>query len=85
VLISDPFPNPTANTLTITMVLPIADQLKIETVNSIGQVVFNHYDAEADKGFHQFDLDMKSLDNGQYYLRITYREEQYVRKFVMQR
>jgi PKD repeat protein len=85
VLISDPFPNPTANTLTITMVLPIADQLKIETVNSIGQVVFNHYDAEADKGFHQFDLDMQSLDNGQYYLRITYREEQYVRKFVMQR
>jgi type IX secretion system substrate protein len=85
VLISDPFPNPTANTLTITMVLPIADQLKIETVNSIGQVVFNHFDAEADKGFHQFDLDMQSLDNGQYYLRITYREEQYVRKFVMQR
>jgi PKD repeat protein len=81
--LTPPFPNPASNVLNLRFILPIEDEFTVEVFNLSGQRFPLDFKAAGDKGFNQASIDIQSLSNGMYFIRLTHRGEQRVAKFVV--
>ena len=76
------FPNPANNTLTINYFTPSMETTSIEIYDMMGQLV-NTINANANQGFNSRELDLTSMSNGVYFLKVTQNNNTLTKKFVV--
>jgi len=76
------FPNPANNTLTINYFTPSMETTSIEIYDMMGQLV-NTISANANQGFNSRELDLTSMSNGVYFLKVTQNNNTLTKKFVV--
>jgi len=76
------FPNPANNTLTINYFTPSMETTSIEIYDMMGQLV-NTINANANQGFNSRELDLTSMSNGVYFLKLTQNNNTLTKKFVV--
>lgn len=73
------FPNPTQNTLNINFNNESLSNLKIEIVNTTGQIVYN---TTIHDRTNEITLDIETLDSGIYFLVVYNHEKKHIQKLV---
>lgn len=73
------FPNPTHNTVTINFNNESLSNLKLEIINTTGQIVYN---TAIDETRREITLNIETLDSGIYFLVISNHEKKYIQKLV---
>ncbi len=73
------FPNPTHNTVTINFNNESLSNLKLEIINTTGQIVYN---SAIDENRREITLNIETLDSGIYFLVISNHEKKYIQKLV---
>ncbi len=81
--LTEPFPNPASNRLFLRFILPIEDEYTIEFFNITGHKLPLDMKAPGTIGFNEVNVDISTLSNGMYIVRLTYRGEQKTAKFVV--
>ena len=76
------FPNPANNTLTINYFTPSMETTSIEIYDMMGQLV-NTINSNANQGFNSRELDLTSMSNGVYFLKVTQNNNTLTKKFVV--
>ena len=76
------FPNPASQTLHVNLALEKSTETEIQIINSLGQVVLEEDKGRMHHGFHQFDIDLESLNKGIYFLVLRSGQGMSVTKFV---
>jgi hypothetical protein len=76
------FPNPANNTLTINYFTPSMENTTIEIYDLMGQLV-NSINANATEGFNSRELDLTSMSNGVYFLKVNQNNNTLTSKFVV--
>jgi hypothetical protein len=80
-----PYPNPAVDRIHIDFVVPDAGNVVIEEWSPLGQKRQTVWEGIAVKGYNQITLPLSGYASGTYILRIVYKEEDYVRRFVVGR
>jgi hypothetical protein len=76
------FPNPANTTLTINYFTPSMENTSIEIYDMMGQLV-NTINVNANQGFNSRELDLTSMSNGVYFLKVTQNNNTLTKKFVV--
>ena len=76
------FPNPANTTLTVNYFTPSMDNTSIEVYNMMGQVV-NSINVSGNQGLNSRELDLTSMSNGVYFLKVTQNNNTLTKKFVV--
>ena len=79
------YPNPFNPLTIITFALPIAESVKIEVYNVIGQKIETLLNKTMKAGIHEFEFNAQHLSSGIYFYRIEAGEFQDVKKMVLLR
>ncbi|MDN5205667.1 PKD domain-containing protein [Fulvivirgaceae bacterium BMA10] len=83
VSIVEPFPNPVADEISMSLILPEPQKVKLVLFNSLGDLLLEKTFPDAQAGLNEFTLDMSLYRDGIYYLRTSYASnEQVFRIFV---
>jgi PKD repeat protein len=80
--VANPFPNPFDDNLTLNVILPYKEQLKVDVYDQLGKILFTAYDDMGNAGLNQLSLDMTNLTEGVYTLRISFQDTDVVRQVV---
>ncbi|MFM8770568.1 MAG: T9SS type A sorting domain-containing protein, partial [Candidatus Kapaibacterium sp.] len=64
-------PNPLSTSSTITYTIDTPSLVRVELMNSLGQVIEVVFDGYRDSGTHGLPLNVSSLTSGMYYVRLT--------------
>lgn len=84
ILVGEVFPNPADNMAQIIIVVPSEDQMMLELYNNLGQKSAEVFNGNATKGYNEYEIDLSKLLPGQYYLRVTYKNERFNRRLLIQ-
>ena len=76
------FPNPANTSLTINYFTPSMENTSIEIYDMMGQLV-NTINVNANQGFNSRELDLTSMSNGVYFLKVTQNNSTLTKKFVV--
>ena len=76
------FPNPANTSLTINYFTPSMENTSIEIYDMMGQLV-NTMNVNANQGFNSRELDLTSMSNGVYFLKVTQNNNTLTKKFVV--
>jgi hypothetical protein len=76
------FPNPANTSLTINYFTPSMENTSIEIYDMMGQLV-NSMNVNANEGFNSRELDLTSMSNGVYFLKVTQNNNTLTKKFVV--
>jgi hypothetical protein len=76
------FPNPANTSLTINYFTPSMENTSIEIYDMMGQLV-NSMNVNANEGFNSRELDLTSMSNGVYFLKVTQNNNTLTNKFVV--
>lgn len=76
------FPNPANTSLTINYFTPSMENTSIEIYDMMGQLV-NTLNVNATEGFNSRELDLTSMSNGVYFLKVTQNNNTLTSKFVV--
>jgi hypothetical protein len=79
------YPNPVSDRVFVDFDLKNESDVQIQVLNTSGQVVINEQKGRMDKGFQQANLDVKNLNTGLYFLRLTENDVISTKKFVVRR
>jgi len=82
-IILGPSPNPANSYVTLGVILPARGRLKISNHDVLGKKQNTVTDAELDKGYHQYNFDVRRLSAGVYLLKIEYGGEIKVIKYAI--
>lgn len=85
IVVSGLFPNPATDVLSLDLIAPAASNLKIELVAYNGAQLGILVDEEIPVGYSHYDFDVSILESATYILKITYRQEEISRKFIILR
>ncbi len=76
------FPNPANTTLTVNYFTPNMENTSIEVYDMMGQLI-NNMSVNAIQGFNSRELDLTSMSNGVYFLKVTQNNSTLTKKFVV--
>jgi hypothetical protein len=76
------FPNPASSNLNLNFFITNSNTIQAEVVDMIGKTVM-HHSFTAEEGFNSQQVDISSLNNGIYFLRVQQGDQTVVRKFVV--
>jgi flagellar hook assembly protein FlgD len=65
------YPNPSANTATVSFYLPSSGDVRVELVDARGALIHLVQNGHVSEGSHDITLDTKSLPNGNYFVLVT--------------
>ncbi len=78
------FPNPANSSLNVTYNLDQASNIKFEIIDVLGaKIQMSQLDGKKEKGAHTANIDLNSLDNGVFFLRISSEESSKTVQFVV--
>jgi spore coat protein A len=78
-------PNPFSTTVKLQVTIPAKEKLMINLYDSKGGLVKTIYNAEKDKGLHEFNIDGSDMVSGVYFCEVNNGRERIVRKLVLQK
>jgi PKD repeat protein len=76
-------PNPNNGTFRVTINIPEATTVDLKVFNSLNEIVFESKDVLINNDFTQ-DLDLKNVSNGIYYLQVSGKDINQVKKIIIQ-
>jgi hypothetical protein len=76
------FPNPANTSLTVNYFTPSMENTSIEVYDMMGQVV-NSINVSGNQGLNSRELDLTSMSNGVYFLKVTQNNNTLTKKFVV--
>lgn len=78
-----PYPNPAASQLTLDLVAPRSEQVKVIIVSNEGKQVMTAFDGLVQPGLNSFVVNISMLPEGLYILQISYAGDYFTEKFVV--
>ncbi|MDX2003127.1 MAG: PKD domain-containing protein [Chitinophagales bacterium] len=81
----NPYPNPANDQLIFGVILPRAEQVEVDMVDAIGKKLSTVYIGECIEGLTQWQIDTRMLLQGVYLLRVKYKDDVHIMKFVVRR
>lgn len=82
-MLTKPWPNPTASTLNYDVNVLDNSEMKIEIIDVLGHVLKSETFDRLSQGINHLSLEVGDLTPGVYYSRVTYKEESYTDKIVI--
>ncbi len=76
------YPNPTANNARLNVTLTKGSQINVNVVDMMGRVVQEVTNTRLSNGNHSFDIDLRSVTDGVYFIRIQLNENIHSQKVV---
>jgi hypothetical protein len=83
--LGEPFPNPTHGELTLRFSLPVRGQARLELFDVTGRLVRTAFDQVLDAGTYEDNALLTGQKPGVYFYRLTTRQGQQRRTFVLER
>jgi PKD repeat protein len=80
-----PSPNPAFNKSTLGIILPKEGTVTISIADLVGHYVVPEAELNLPEGRSDFEIPVELMLPAEYFIRITYNEEKYVRKFILQK
>jgi PKD repeat protein len=80
--VSEPYPNPAANLVTIGVILPEAGEVELTINDLLGRSVYHAVHSDAASGLNAWSIDLTGLRIGLYTCRATYQERTLVKRFL---
>lgn len=79
------YPNPASDFVTLDLILPNDDELTIDLYDTYGHELLKAHEGAVLSGLNSFKVDIRALPAGVYIFRITYQDEAYIEKFVIEK
>ncbi len=80
-----PFPNPVNDKSVLGVILPKTGRVKISIADALGQYVYKETEFVLPAGRSDFEIPAQQLSAAEYFIRVIYNDEKYVRKFIIKR
>ncbi len=81
-ILSDPYPNPSNDVLYVHFILPSEEIVELDITDEYGKQVREVFSGTAAKGINWATVSLEGMRKGLYVLRIVYRDNIEVRKFI---
>ncbi|MES2619993.1 MAG: PKD domain-containing protein [Bacteroidota bacterium] len=80
-----PSPNPVSDYSVMGIILPKAGKVSIAIVNTAGQYVLEETELNLPIGRSDFEIPVHRMNAAEYFIRVVYNDEKFVRKFVLKK
>lgn len=77
------YPNPTANSSTISINSLVSNKVEVELVNIVGQTIRKIYQGNLASGKHEFNCSVQGLSDGVYYVRAQVGNEVHMKRLTV--
>jgi PKD repeat protein len=80
---SNLYPNPTQETVFMDVITTKQGQLKLDLYDLLGRTIFADKTISVQKGYNQISIDCRSLQAGEYLVRMIYQDEVYSQALII--
>ena len=80
---SNLYPNPTQETVFMDVITTKQGQLKLDLYDMLGRTIFADKTISVQKGYNQISIDCRSLQAGEYLVRMIYQDEVYSQALII--